>query len=127
MCVIRSSDWDGFLDFHIEKYRLFHEYWLKNFTDNVHIVHYEDLVRNMKGVLQDVVMFLVGQPVNKQTMACALKHPEVKAKFSNLDQENFYNSYYHDQVLKAQQFMYHLQYQCVESGRCQRSRASMFA
>lgn len=50
-------------------------YWKKNFTGDVLIVYYENLVDNVEKTLRDILNF-IDFPIDEELLACAIKHKE---------------------------------------------------
>lgn len=63
-------DWQQFVTNKLWAWEQMNLQWAKNFTGDVHIVYYDDLVDNVDGTLRDILHFL-NFPVDK---VCGLKH-----------------------------------------------------
>lgn len=58
------TDWQQFVTNKLWAWEQMNLQWAKNFTGDVHIVYYDDLVDNVDGTLRDILHFL-NFPVDK--------------------------------------------------------------
>jgi hypothetical protein len=49
--------------------------WAKNFTGDIKLIFYDDLVENVEGTVRDVLKFLEF-PINEEQLQCALMRRE---------------------------------------------------
>lgn len=59
-----SVDWQQFVTNKLYAWEQMNLQWAKNFTGDVHIVYYDDLVDNVDGTLRDILQFL-NFPIDK--------------------------------------------------------------
>lgn len=68
-----DTDWQQFVTNKLWAWEQMNLQWAKNFTGDVHIVYYDDLVDNVDGTLRDILHFL-NIPVDKVGGSATTSH-----------------------------------------------------
>ncbi len=72
---IEKSKWNTYLHTNLTAWDMLYSYWLMKEGVKIHVIQYENLVRNMKGELKTVLQFLQIS-VSEKDMLCAMENSE---------------------------------------------------
>lgn len=75
MFLVFFLDWQQFVTNKLNDWEQMNLAWARNFTGEVKIVFYDDLVENVERVLREILMF-IRRPIDESLLSCALIRKE---------------------------------------------------